>query len=137
MSSRGGEMGHKQREGLQKSAVQVSFWIGACGLVGLKGVAYMISGSTLVRAAMFESIGDALSSMIMWVTQARVADSSNRDDYPVGKRRISPLGVLVFAAFAMSAMTALALESLQAVFAPPEEAEEPKVTAEAALQRLF
>merc|ERR1719210_1651187 len=83
---------------------------------------------------MFESVGDVLSGVILWVTQARVADASNRHAYPVGKRRITPLGVLFFAAFALSAMTGLALESVQGMFTTEEA---PEITPESALRRLF
>lgn len=130
-------MSHRQRESLQRSAVGVSFWIGACALVAMKGVAFSISGSSMVRASLFESVGDMVSSLIMWVTQARVADPTNRHAYPVGKRRLTPLGILFFAAFALSAMTGLVLESLQAIMASPEQPEQSDITAEAALRKLF
>jgi len=127
----------QRKDSLVASSVAVSFWFGGLGLVAMKGVAYFLSGSALVRAAMFESIGDVLSSLILWVAQSRVASAANNQDYPIGKRRLAPLGVLFFAAFALSAMTGLALESAQGIFASGEEAEQPELVAKAALERLF
>merc|ERR1719296_543358 len=87
---------------------------------------------------MFESIGDVLSSLILWVAQARVSSSANLRDYPQGKRRLAPLGVLFFSAFALSAMTALAIESAQGLFAGAEDEEaSPAQAAREALGRLF
>lgn len=113
--------GQQAKDALEKSAVRVSFWLGGVGLVSLKGVAYLISGSALIRAAMFESMGDVISSAIMAVTQWKVADTTDRHLYPAGKHRLTPLGILFFCAFMTSAMASVAIEALSSLFAPEEE----------------
>ena len=105
--------GDGRLERLERSAVMLSFWVGGLGLVLMKYVAYSLSQSTLVRASMFESVGDVLSSTIMAVTRSKVADSRDSHNYPTGKRRLTPLGILFFAAFATSTFANLAMESVQ------------------------
>lgn len=107
---------------LEKWAVRVSLWLGGVSLVLLKCLALWISHSSLVRASMFESLGDVLSSCIMVVTQWRVQDKRDMHQYPLGKRRLTPLGILFFSAFAVSTMSSLAIDSIQQLVAedPPE-----------------
>lgn len=104
----------------EKCAVEVSFWIGGVGLAVLKGFAYLATGSVLVRASMFDSIGDVFSSAIMWITQWKMSDNSDAHRYPVGKWRFAPLGVLFFCAFMCSTMSSIALDSAQSLFAQKE-----------------
>lgn len=123
-----------KRQALEGSAVKASFWIGGIALVALKGLAFMLSRSNLVRASMFESLGDVLSSFIMAVTQWKVADERDRHLYPVGKRRLTPLGILFFSAFAVSTMSSMAIDSMQVLASEPEHAGD---SASVALRRLF
>jgi len=101
--------------GLETSAVRISLWLGGVGLTCFKGIAYYLSGSGLVRAAMFESLGDVVSSGIMTLTQWRVADDSDRHLYPAGKQRLTPIGILVFCAFMTSQMVSMAIESVSSL----------------------
>eukprot|EP00929_Paragymnodinium_shiwhaense_P027479 TRINITY_DN16121_c0_g1_i1.p1 TRINITY_DN16121_c0_g1~~TRINITY_DN16121_c0_g1_i1.p1 ORF type:complete len:394 (+),score=100.24 TRINITY_DN16121_c0_g1_i1:122-1303(+) len=130
--------GNKQAEAefWERIAVGASFWLGGVGLALLKAAAYFVSGSALVRAAMFESLGDVVSSAIMAITQAHVNDHRNAHHYPLGKTRLVPLGVLFFCAFMMSGMIGMGICALQAICSPFEEAGE-SGEAEMALRRLF
>lgn len=125
-------------EALERLAVLCSFWGGGIGIAVLKAIAYMASGSALVRATMFESIGDVISSAIMAITQKQKLDVHNRHRYPMGKSRFIPLGVLFFSAFLCSAMTGIVIQALQALICQEEEVDEvAAMAAEAALRRLF
>lgn len=118
---------------LEASSVAISFWLGGCGLLGLKGCAYALSGSALVRTSMFESIGDVVSSAVLAVTQWKVADLSDRNQYPTGKHRLVPLGVLFFCAFMTSAMVNMAIEQVNTLFS----AEEVESSTGELLQKVF
>eukprot|EP00418_Pyrodinium_bahamense_P070138 CAMPEP_0179090574 /NCGR_PEP_ID=MMETSP0796-20121207/41329_1 /TAXON_ID=73915 /ORGANISM="Pyrodinium bahamense, Strain pbaha01" /LENGTH=397 /DNA_ID=CAMNT_0020788147 /DNA_START=38 /DNA_END=1229 /DNA_ORIENTATION=+ len=106
---------------LERSAVNLSLWVGGVGLASLKGLVYLATGSVLVRASMFDSLGDVFSSFIMAVTQWKVNDHRDMHRYPMGKGRFAPLGVLFFCAFMCSTMLSMALDSVQALFTDDSE----------------
>lgn len=105
----------------EKFSVQLSFYGGGLGLLALKALAFFISGSSLVRASMFESLGDVISSVIMMATQRRVADTSDSDLYPTGKHRLAGLGILFFCAFMVATMGNNGIDAMSELFAPEEE----------------
>lgn len=118
---------------LERSAVTLSLWVGGVGLAALKGSVYLATGSVLVRASMFDSMGDVFSSLIMALTQWRVNDHSDMHRYPMGKGRFAPLGVLFFCAFMCSTMLTMALDSIQSLV--KDESQE--ASANTALRRLM
>eukprot|EP00931_Biecheleriopsis_adriatica_P051909 TRINITY_DN30150_c0_g1_i1.p1 TRINITY_DN30150_c0_g1~~TRINITY_DN30150_c0_g1_i1.p1 ORF type:complete len:402 (-),score=58.28 TRINITY_DN30150_c0_g1_i1:168-1286(-) len=120
------------RELLEKWSVRLSFWLGGVSIVCIKCLAFWLSGSGLVKASMFESLGDIISSAIMAVTQMRVRDKADMHLYPTGKRRLAPLGILFFAAFVVSTMTGLIVSNLSALFESGDEE-----SSSATLRRLF
>eukprot|EP00448_Togula_jolla_P012621 CAMPEP_0170616754 /NCGR_PEP_ID=MMETSP0224-20130122/26036_1 /TAXON_ID=285029 /ORGANISM="Togula jolla, Strain CCCM 725" /LENGTH=332 /DNA_ID=CAMNT_0010942567 /DNA_START=165 /DNA_END=1163 /DNA_ORIENTATION=+ len=95
----------------------------------------MATGSVLVRAAMFESLGDVVSSAIMSITQSKVSDTRDMHQYPAGKQRLVPLGVLFFCAFMCSAMSSMAIDALSALASNDGASEDSE--GGAALRRLF
>lgn len=109
---------------MERAAVALSFWFGGAGLAALKCVAWVATGSALVRTSMFESVGDVFSSAIMAVTQRAMTSRGDADAslYPVGKARFGPLGVLFFCAFMCSSMAGMAIDSVQALLAAGDEA---------------
>jgi len=123
----------EDREDLVNLAVKLSFWIGGITLVAIKGLALFLSGSKLVKASMFESLGDIISSSILALTQVRSRDVHDLHLYPTGKRRFTPLGILCFAAFAVSSMTGLIIQNLQEVFQSDDDSQD----SSAVLRRLF
>mmetsp|Transcript_58756 Transcript_58756/g.140021 ORF Transcript_58756/g.140021 Transcript_58756/m.140021 type:complete len:375 (+) Transcript_58756:79-1203(+) len=121
-------------------AIQASFWFGGAGLVILKGIAYALCGSALVRSSMFESLGDVASTSVMWLTQRKVADTSDNHMYPLGKGRFTGLGVFFFSAFMCSAFTTVAIEAMQDLFAAfSDEGDKPDPVSgeETAIRRLL
>uniref|UniRef100_A0A7S4Q4R1 Cation efflux protein transmembrane domain-containing protein n=1 Tax=Alexandrium monilatum TaxID=311494 RepID=A0A7S4Q4R1_9DINO len=118
---------------LERSAVSLSLWVGGIGLACIKGMVYIATGSVLVRASMFDSLGDVFSSLIMALTQWKANDHRDMHRYPMGKGRFAPLGVMFFCAFMCSTMIAMSLDSLQGLFS--EDSQDSSATL--ALQRLF
>ncbi|CAK0830691.1 unnamed protein product, partial [Prorocentrum cordatum] len=111
--------GMSAAEGL---AVGLSLWVGGAGLAACKLAAYVATGSPLVRASMFDSLGDVFSSVIMQITQRKIADTRDARRYPLGKHRFESLGVLFFCAFMTATMTNMIIDSLQTLLSPPEDA---------------
>mmetsp|Transcript_70833 Transcript_70833/g.201015 ORF Transcript_70833/g.201015 Transcript_70833/m.201015 type:complete len:356 (-) Transcript_70833:92-1159(-) len=103
-------------------AVGLSLWVGGAGLAACKLAAYVATGSPLVRASMFDSLGDVFSSVIMQITQRKIADTRDARRYPLGKHRFESLGVLFFCAFMTATMTNMIIDSLQTLLSPPEDA---------------
>jgi len=118
---------------LERSAVRLSLLVGGVGLATSKGFVYLATGSVLVRASMFDSLGDVFSSLIMALTQWKVNDDRDAHRYPMGKGRFAPLGVLFFCAFMCSTMLTMALDSLQNLFGDVSQ----DGGAGVALRRLF
>ncbi|CAK9105578.1 unnamed protein product [Durusdinium trenchii] len=111
------------RAWLASTAVSLSFWLGGVTLVAIKCLAYFISGSELIKASIFESLGDVMSSAILAVTQMKVRDNRDMHLYPRGKKRFTPLGILFFSAFAVSTMIGLLIENLEKLFGSSDEEE--------------
>lgn len=118
----------------EDAAVKLSLWVGGAALAALKGFAYLATGSLIVRASTFDSLGDIVSSAIMMVTQTKANDQSDIHAYPVGKGRFSALGVLFFCAFMCSTMSSMAIDCLSELLKSEDGDEQ---SASDALQRLF
>ncbi|GJP56864.1 hypothetical protein CLOM_g15911 [Closterium sp. NIES-68] len=65
-------------------------------LLIVKGVASIESGSLSIIASTLDSLLDMLSGFILWYT-ARSMRRHNPYKYPIGKARMQPLGIIVFA----------------------------------------
>ncbi|KAM7279449.1 hypothetical protein ACFE04_006583 [Oxalis oulophora] len=72
-----------------------------------KVYASVASRSFVVIASTMDSLLDLLSGYILWFT-AKAMRTSNKYDYPIGKKRMEPVGIIVFA----SVMATLGLEIL-------------------------
>mmetsp|Transcript_51674 Transcript_51674/g.109787 ORF Transcript_51674/g.109787 Transcript_51674/m.109787 type:complete len:373 (-) Transcript_51674:150-1268(-) len=98
---------------MERTAVSISFWIGGAALVVVKVIAYVATGSLMVRTSLFDSIGDVFSGAILQGTQVAMNNTRDARRYPAGKHRFAPLGVLCFCAFMFSSMMTVAMESIQ------------------------
>eukprot|EP00928_Gymnodinium_smaydae_P083394 TRINITY_DN66633_c0_g1_i1.p1 TRINITY_DN66633_c0_g1~~TRINITY_DN66633_c0_g1_i1.p1 ORF type:complete len:385 (-),score=46.74 TRINITY_DN66633_c0_g1_i1:212-1366(-) len=129
----------RTRETLEQWMVRLSFWGGAVGIASIKFITTLLRDSSLLRAAMFDSLGDVVSNAIMALTHQQVANVRNQHLYPVGKARLGPLGVLFFSAFICSSMLGIALDNLQKLLGPVEadQVDAAAVGAEQALRWLF
>lgn len=75
----------------------------------------ILSGSMAVLASALDSVLDILSGLILWVT-SKSARKVNKYRYPVGKRRIQPLGIIAFACVMGTMSLYVILESIISLF---------------------
>lgn len=75
--------------------------------------------SMSVLASLVDAVLDFLSTAIVWTT-TRLISSSQQDQhsYPVGRRRLEPVGVLVFSIIMITCFCQVALECIQRLAGP-------------------
>ena len=97
-------------ENIVKVAIYVNFVANAILLV-LKIIVTVLTSSVSVLAALVDAVLDFLSTAIVWTTTKLV---SIPDDYgyPVGRRRLEPIGVLVFSVIMITSFFQVAIEGL-------------------------
>lgn len=88
----------------ERFAIQISN-IANLAIFAAKVYACLKSGSLAIIASTLDSLLDLLSGFILWFT-AMSMRNQNPYLYPIGKKRMQPLGILVFA----SVMTTLGLQ---------------------------
>lgn len=92
--------------------VQVAIYVNlAANAVLLAGkVAVIVLTSSLsVLASLVDAALDLLSTAIVWTT-TRMIESQDQYQYPVGRRRLEPIGVLVFSVIMVTSFFQVALE---------------------------
>jgi len=70
------------------------------------------SGSLAIIASTLDSLLDLLSGFILWFTAFKM-QSPNPYRYPIGKKRMQPLGIMVFASVMATLGLAILLESIR------------------------
>jgi len=70
------------------------------------------SGSLAIIASTLDSLLDLLSGFILWFTASKM-QSPNPYRYPIGKKRMQPLGIMVFASVMATLGLAILLESIR------------------------
>ncbi|OAD06060.1 hypothetical protein MUCCIDRAFT_119638, partial [Mucor lusitanicus CBS 277.49] len=81
-------------------------------LFATKVVLAVLSGSMAILASAFESFLDILSNGIIFFT-IRVIRQKNLYDYPVGKARMEPLGIIVFAVVITTSFSQVLISSIE------------------------
>ncbi|KAM0265409.1 hypothetical protein ACHAQJ_000251 [Trichoderma viride] len=105
--------------------VTLAIWINLiANVILLAGkIAVIISVPSMsVLAALVDAVLDLLSTAIVWTT-TRLISSSQRDqhNYPVGRSRLEPLGVLVFSVIMVTSFFQVSLECIQRLAGPDQE----------------
>lgn len=95
-------------------AVNLSFAINAL-LLASKAIAFALTFSYAVIAALIDSVLDLLSQFIICITERKVRDSKISDEYPVGKTRLEPVGILTVSVLMILLSVSVIRESLQAL----------------------
>ncbi|KAK6841491.1 hypothetical protein PG987_002351 [Apiospora arundinis] len=90
-------------------AIYVNFAANAILLAG-KIAVIMSVPSMSVLASLVDAVLDFLSTVIVWTTTWLIS-RQDQYKYPVGRRRLEPLGVLVFSVIMITAFTQVAVES--------------------------
>ncbi|XP_044462468.1 metal tolerance protein 11 isoform X2 [Mangifera indica] len=107
-------MSKEERENLARSenlAIRISN-IANMVLFSAKVYASVRSGSLAIIASTLDSLLDLLSGFILWFT-AFSMQTPNPYQYPIGKKRMQPLGILVFASVMATLGLQIILESVR------------------------
>ncbi|KAG2730129.1 hypothetical protein I3760_01G278900 [Carya illinoinensis] len=107
-------MSKEEREKLAKSetfAIRISN-VANMVLFAAKVYASVQSGSLAIIASTLDSLLDLLSGFILWFT-AFSMQTPNPYQYPIGKKRMQPLGILVFASVMATLGLQIILESMR------------------------
>ncbi|KAH9909246.1 hypothetical protein F4778DRAFT_222014 [Xylariomycetidae sp. FL2044] len=100
-------------------AIYVNFAANAILLAGKVAVVVSVS-SMSVLASLVDAVLDFLSTVIVWTTTWLIS-RQDQYQYPVGRRRLEPLGVLVFSVIMITCFAQVALESVQRLAGPNHE----------------
>ncbi|KAK4177662.1 hypothetical protein QBC36DRAFT_126662 [Triangularia setosa] len=97
-------------------AIYVNF---AANVILLAGkIAIIISvPSVSVLASLVDAVLDFISTVIVWVTTVLIRQQ-DQYRYPIGRRRLEPLGVLVFSVIMITSFVQVALEAIQRLASP-------------------
>ncbi|XWS56525.1 hypothetical protein CRYUN_Cryun09bG0092600 [Craigia yunnanensis] len=116
------EMSKEEREKLARSetlAIRISN-IANLVLFAAKVYASVRSGSLAIIASTLDSLLDLLSGFILWFTAFSMSTPSPYQ-YPIGKKRMQPLGILVFASVMATLGLQIILESLRTMVSDEDE----------------
>ncbi|OWM70100.1 metal tolerance protein 11 [Punica granatum] len=115
-------MSKEEREKLANSetfAIRISN-IANMVLFAAKVYASIRSGSLAIIASTLDSLLDLLSGFILWFT-AFSMQTPNPYQYPIGKKRMQPLGILVFASVMATLGLQIILESMRQLLSDDAE----------------
>ncbi|RYO78866.1 hypothetical protein DL766_010307 [Monosporascus sp. MC13-8B] len=100
-------------------AIYINF---AANVILLAGkIAVVVSVPSMsVLASLVDAVLDFLSTVIVWTTTWLIS-RQDQYAYPVGRRRLEPLGVLVFSVIMITSFVQVALESIQRLASPNHE----------------
>lgn len=99
-------------------AIWVNFIANAVLLAG-KLVVVISVPSMSVLASLVDAVLDFLSTAIVWTTTRLIsASQSDQHSYPVGRKRLEPVGVLVFSIIMITSFCQVALECIQRLADP-------------------
>ncbi|KAI1414817.1 hypothetical protein F5Y13DRAFT_158367 [Hypoxylon sp. FL1857] len=101
------------------TAIYVNF---AANVILLAGkIAVVVSVSSMsVLASLVDAVLDFLSTVIVWTTTWLIS-RQDQYRYPVGRRKLEPIGVLVFSVIMITSFVQVALESLSRLASPEHE----------------
>ncbi|PWZ01277.1 hypothetical protein BCV70DRAFT_199620 [Testicularia cyperi] len=107
---------HAKEEETSRSvqfAININLLINILLLAG-KGVAVLSSNSVSLIASLVDSALDLLSTIIIFATSKAIAYRSWRTiyKYPVGKKRLEPLGVVIFSVLMIASFVQVLIESI-------------------------
>ncbi|KAH7137281.1 hypothetical protein B0J13DRAFT_639628 [Dactylonectria estremocensis] len=99
-------------------AIWVNFIANGILLAGKLAVIMSVP-SMSVLASLVDAVLDFLSTVIVWITTRLIsASQSDQHSYPVGRRKLEPLGVLVFSIIMITSFCQVGLECIQRLMSP-------------------
>ncbi|KAK0730578.1 hypothetical protein B0H67DRAFT_652660 [Lasiosphaeris hirsuta] len=100
-------------------AIYVNFAANVILLAGKIAVIARVP-SVSVLASLVDAVLDFLSTVIVWLTTWLIR-KQDQYRYPIGRRRLEPIGVLVFSIIMITSFTQVALEATQRLASPDHE----------------
>ncbi|KAA1129886.1 hypothetical protein PGTUg99_003259 [Puccinia graminis f. sp. tritici] len=113
------KLDRERKESLSvRRTISINFFINFLLLAG-KIVVALLSNSISLIASLVDSAMDFLSTAIIWWTNRKIDSKSWQSiwQYPAGKRRMEPMGVVVFSVFMISSFVQVLVESIERLFA--------------------
>ncbi|KAK3062170.1 hypothetical protein LTS18_004676 [Coniosporium uncinatum] len=104
----------------QDRIVQIAIYINLVAnviLLILKIIVTVLTSSVSVLASLVDAALDFLSTAIVWVT-TRMISHKDQYHYPIGRRRLEPIGVLVFSVIMITSFFQVSLEGLSKITGP-------------------
>ncbi|KAI7860379.1 hypothetical protein BDC45DRAFT_430569 [Circinella umbellata] len=115
----------KKKDGTSQWVIQLAInlsFVANFILFGSKFILAIYAGSMAILASAFESFLDLLSNAIIFFT-VRIMKKQDYYKYPVGKSRMEPLGIIVFAVIITTSFSQVLLTSIQRLTDPEKNAE--------------
>ncbi|KAK0633347.1 hypothetical protein B0T14DRAFT_575325 [Immersiella caudata] len=100
-------------------AIYVNFAANVILLAGKVAVVASVP-SVSVLASLVDALLDFISTVIVWITTILIS-RQNQYLYPVGRRRLEPLGVLVFSVIMITSFVQVAIEAVGRLWGPNHE----------------
>ncbi|TGZ79304.1 hypothetical protein EX30DRAFT_342404 [Ascodesmis nigricans] len=100
--------------------VTIAIWINFIAngiLLVAKLMVALLTNSLSVLASLVDGILDFLSTIIV-ATTTRLVERSDQHAYPIGRARLEPLGILVFAVIMITSFVQVGLEAIQRLLGP-------------------
>lgn len=104
----------------QSTIVTVAIYINLVAntiLLILKIIVVALSSSVSLLASLVDAALDFLSTAIVWVT-TRLISRNDQYSYPIGRRKLEPIGVLVFSVIMMTSFVQVGLEGFNKLNGP-------------------
>ncbi|KAH9441987.1 hypothetical protein Pst134EB_028262 [Puccinia striiformis f. sp. tritici] len=129
------KLDRERKESLSvRRTISINFFINFVLLAG-KIVVALLSNSISLIASLVDSAMDFLSTAIIWWTNRKIDSKSWQSiwQYPAGKRRMEPMGVVVFSVFMISSFVQVLVESIERLLSGTKSAIRKKNTSVKAL----
>ena len=110
----------EEEAGSQSRIVSIAIYINLVAntvLLVLKIIVVAMSSSVSLLASLVDAALDFLSTAIVWVT-TRLISRNDQYAYPVGRRRLEPLGVLVFSVIMITSFVQVGIEGFSKLNGP-------------------
>lgn len=104
-----GGMSPEKEEHLINLAIRINF-VANVALLGAKIAIIVLTSSMSMLAALVDGVLDFFSTVIVWVTTVMIR-RQDRNSYPISRRRLEPLSVLVFSVVMVTSFFQVALTS--------------------------
>ncbi|KAF2142838.1 uncharacterized protein K452DRAFT_11527 [Aplosporella prunicola CBS 121167] len=105
----------EEETGSQHKIVKIAIYVNLIAntaLLALKIIVTVMTSSLSVIASLVDAALDFLSTAIVWVTTYLIS-RQDRYSYPIGRRKLEPIGVLVFSVIMVTSFFQVMLEGLQ------------------------